>query len=118
MSNVLLKNLDSYKYISHNRGAIEVTFDCPEAEAEKIKERLRNDTIESLATDAIDFMDSTYLFFTESINEYKSRKPEKVSETVLGSRTSGSKNALFSLILTQMQSASFYKNYITIFKRL
>lgn len=108
------KNLDSYKYISHNRGAIEVTFDCPEAEAEKIKERLRNDTTESLATDAIDFMDSTYLFFTESINEYKYRKPEKVSETVLGSRTSGSKNALFSLILTQMQSASFYKNYITI----
>ena len=45
------KNLDSYKYISHNRGAIEVTFDCPEAEAEKIKERLRNDTTESLATD-------------------------------------------------------------------
>lgn len=108
------KNLDSYKYISHNRGAIEVTFDCPEAEAEKIKERLRNDTTENLAADAIGFMDSTYLFFTESINEYKYRKPEKVSETVLGSRTSGSKNALFSLILTQMQSASFYKNYITI----
>ena len=108
------KNLDSYKYISHNRGAIEVAFDCPEAEAEKIKERLRNDTTENLATDAINFMDSTYLFFTESINEYKYRKPEKVSETILGSRTSGSKNALFSLILTQMQSASFYKNYITI----
>ncbi len=108
------KNLDSYKYISHNRGAIEVTFDCSEAEAQKIKERLRKDTTENLATDAIEFMDSTYLFFTESINEYKYRKPEKVSETVLGSRTSGSKNALFSLILTQMQSASFYKNYITI----
>ncbi len=108
------KNLDSYKYISHNRGAIEVAFDCSEAEAQKIKERLRKDTTENLATDAIEFMDSTYLFFTESINEYKYRKPEKVSETVLGSRTSGSKNALFSLILTQMQSASFYKNYITI----
>ena len=108
------KNLDSYKYISHNRGAIEVAFDCPEAEAEKIKERLRNDTTESLATDAIDFMDSTYFFFTESINEYKYRKPEKVSETVLASRTSGTKNTLFSLILTQMQSATFYKNYITI----
>ena len=108
------KNLDSYKYISHNRGAIEVAFDCSETEAQKIKERLRKDTTENLATDAIEFMDSTYLFFTESINEYKYRKPEKVSETVLGSRTSGSKNALFSLILTQMQSASFYKNYITI----
>ena len=108
------KNLDSYKYISHNRGAIEVTFDCSEEEAEKIKERLRKDTTKTLATEALSFMDSTYLFFTESINEYKYRKPEKVSETVLASRTSGSKNTVYSLILSQMQSASFYKNYITI----
>ncbi len=108
------KNLDSYKYISHNRGAIEMTFDCPEAEAEKIKERLRNDTTKNSVKDIVDFMDSTYIFFTESINEYKYRKPEKVSEIVLASRTSGTKNTLFSLILTQMQTATFYKNYITI----
>ena len=108
------KNLDSYKYISYNRGAIEVAFDCSDAEAEKIKERLRKDTTENIATEAAKFMDSAYFFFTESINEYKYRKPEKVSETVLASRTTGSKNPVFSLILTQMQSATFYKNYINI----
>ena len=89
------KNLDSYKYISYNRGAIEVAFDCSDAEAEKIKERLRKDTTENIATEAAKFMDSTYFFFTESINEYKYRKPEKVSETVLASRTTGSKNPVF-----------------------
>ncbi|MBO7227728.1 MAG: carboxypeptidase-like regulatory domain-containing protein [Bacteroidales bacterium] len=108
------QNLKSYKYISHNRGAVEMTFACSDKEAEKIKERLRTDTSSIFDEDVLMMMDSTYLFFTESINEYKYRKPDKVAEIMLATRSTGSKNPLFSLVLTQMQSASFYKNFITI----
>ena len=108
------QNLNSYKYISHNRGAIEIAFDCPEEEAEIIKKRIKADTTKKEITEIVNYMDSAYLFFTESINEYKYRSPDKVSEVVLASRTSGSKNSVFSLLLTQMQSASFYKNFIYI----
>ncbi len=110
-------NLNSFKYFSYNKAIIEVAFDGNEAEKAIIKKQILESSLSDSVSDYAFFdsvIDSTYLFFTESVNEYKYRSPNKINETVIASRTVGTKNPIFSLILTQMQSASFYKNRISI----
>ncbi len=58
--------------------------------------------------------DSTYLFLTESITEKVYKKPGKEHETILASRVSGFKTPLFSVIGTQIQSFSIYRDYFNL----
>jgi hypothetical protein len=61
------------------------------------------------------FLNEQHLFMMESITERNHIPPELSKEVVKASRVSGLKNPLFSLIGTQMQSFSFYSNYINLF---
>ena len=62
-----------------------------------------------------EFLSSQHLFMMESITERNHIPPELSKEVVRASRISGLKNPIFSLIGTQMQSFSFYTNYISLF---
>lgn len=54
------------------------------------------------------------LFLMESVTEKKFKRPKKYKETVLASRISGLKNAQYVLLANELQSFSFYSNYIKV----
>jgi hypothetical protein len=61
------------------------------------------------------FLDKQYIFLTESITERKYLlNAKKNKETVLASRVSGFKNPIFSLLATQLQSFTFYNDFISL----
>ena len=59
-------------------------------------------------------MKTLYEFVTESVVEKKFKYPDRNSERVIASRTAGTKNPMFSAILTQMQTFSFYNEDFSI----
>ena len=59
-------------------------------------------------------MEKQYLFMMETVTERQYLPPSRDNETVLATRVSGFKNPLFSLLITQLQSFSFYGDYISI----
>jgi hypothetical protein len=55
-----------------------------------------------------------YLFLTESIGKRKFLYPDHNHDEIIAQRTSGLKDSPFALLATQLQSFSFYKEYILI----
>ncbi len=60
------------------------------------------------------FFKNQHLFLIESVTKREFLKPDKNHETVLASRVSGLKNSPFALLATQLQSFSFYDDFITV----
>jgi hypothetical protein len=60
------------------------------------------------------FLQSQYLFLMESVSERRFLYPDHNYEKVVASRMSGLKDSPFALLAQQMQSFSFYGNYINI----
>ena len=110
------KNQQSYSYTSYNRGVIEFAHDEETSMRNTASKLLpKRDTVrDSFEIFVDEIIDSTYLFFTESVSEYKYKKPDRVSENVIATRTAGTENPIFSMILTQMQSTSFYSSNFNI----
>lgn len=76
-------------------------------------------SIDSVATDTslsgIDkFFKDQHLFLVESITQREFLRPDKSHETVLASKVSGLKNSPFALLATQLQSFSFYDDFVTV----
>ena len=107
---------NSYSYTSYNRGVIEFAHDEETSMRQTAKKFIsKNDTVrDSFEIFVDEIIDSTYLFFTESVSEYKYKNPDRVSENVIATRTAGTENPIFSVILTQMQSNSFYSSNFNI----
>ena len=106
----------SYSYTSYNRGVIEFAHDEETSMRPTAKRFISNgDSVrDSFEIFVDEIIDSTYLFFTESVSEYKYKSPDRVSENVIATRTAGTDNPIFSIILTQMQSSSFYSSNFNI----
>jgi len=58
-----------------------------------------------------------HLFLLESVSQREFRHPDQNSEKVIASRVSGFKNPTFSIIATQIQSFSFYNDFIRIMEK-
>lgn len=72
-------------------------------------------SVDSSNYQARQFFDSQHLFLLESVSERKySSSPKRNNEKVIASRVSGFKNPTFTLLATQMQSFSFYNDFITV----
>lgn len=72
-------------------------------------------SLDSSNYQARQFFDSQHLFLQESVSERKySSSPKRNNEKVIASRVSGFKNPTFTLLATQMQSFSFYNDFITV----
>lgn len=54
------------------------------------------------------FIDTRDFFLSESVSNRRFRRPNRVTEDVLASRTSGIKEPLFAVLSSQFQSFSFY----------
>ncbi|MBR4804714.1 MAG: carboxypeptidase-like regulatory domain-containing protein, partial [Bacteroidales bacterium] len=107
---------NSYSYTSYNRGVIEFAHDEETSMRQTAKNFIsKGDSVrDSFEIFVDEIIDSTYLFFTESVSEYKYKSPDRVSENVIATRTAGTENPIFSIILTQMQSTSFYSSNFNI----
>ncbi|MGP8217348.1 MAG: DUF5686 family protein [Bacteroidia bacterium] len=55
-----------------------------------------------------------YLFLSESVGKRRFLYPDHNHEEIIATRTSGLKDSPFALLATQLQSFSFYKEYILI----
>lgn len=60
-------------------------------------------------------LEKHHIFLMESVTERSHIPPTNSKEVVTGSRVSGFKNPMFSLIGTQLQSFSLYQDYIELF---
>ena len=60
------------------------------------------------------FFKKQHLLLIESITQREFLQPDKNHETVLASRVSGLKNSPFALLATQLQSFSFYDDFVTV----
>ena len=105
------ENLQSYYYKAYNKFIM--AFDTNDLKV--IKDSLKPEEIDSFALKTIEFANKQYLFISESVSERRFLNPGKVNETVLATRISGLKNPLFSILATQLQSFSFYKDEFEIF---
>lgn len=64
-----------------------------------------------------DLIQKQHLFLLESVSEREYLFPDFNHEKVVASRVSGFKNPTFSIIATQVQSFSFYDDFITIMEK-
>lgn len=64
-----------------------------------------------------DLVKKQHLFLLESVSQREFRYPDQNSEKVIASRVSGFKNPTFSIIATQVQSFSFYDEFIRIMEK-
>lgn len=62
----------------------------------------------------VNFFSKQHLFFIETVTERKYIRGKRDNERVLANRTSGFKNPRFALLNTELQSFSFYDDYVSI----
>lgn len=100
---------DSYQYNSYNKLAFTVLDD---------KELLRNlpDTLKSKKDSALfkmkKLIEQQHLFLIETASQKSFMKPEKEKEIILASRVSGIEDPAFFSLATQLQSFTFYNDYV------
>lgn len=106
------EKLKSFKYNSYNK-----MFFTAKIDSAAIEDTTRFAAIDSMDQRTINFLKERYIFLTESYTERNFKAPDRSFEKVLASRVSGFKNPVFSLLANQLQSFSFYKDYITIYEK-
>lgn len=101
------ENLESFTYKSYNKFVSEI-----DRSSDTLLQNL--DSLQGFEDTLVNMMN---LFLMESVTEKKYKKPGSYKENVLANRVSGIPNAQFVMLASQIQSFSFYKNYIKILGR-
>lgn len=112
------EKMRSFSYVSYNKMYFTIdTKDLPQIQ--DTVQKINSDTV--LKTDTSDtrrsfteFFDEQHLFITESVTERRFRYPDNNKEEVLAHKMSGLKTPAFSLLTTQFQSFSFYKDFVSL----
>ncbi len=105
---------DSYQYNSYNKLAFTILDD---------KGLLTNlpDSITTKRDSALfkmkNLVDRQHLFLIETASQKSFVKPEKEKEVILASRVSGVENPAFFSLATQLQSFTFYNDYVSLLER-
>lgn len=109
--------IPAFSYQTYSKFFITLNTESVNPEIEE-KEVIKSDStytrLDSSNYQLVNFVKKQHLFFMESVTERNFLAPYRDNETVIASRTSGFKSPMFSLISSQMQSFSFYENYINI----
>ncbi len=107
------EKMQSFEYTSYNKMIF--TFDLNLVDTANSLDTTKNSIKQDSSIIAIrKFQESQYLLMSESVSKRKFMQPDKSSEKVIASRISGLQNPSFTLLATQLQSLSFYSNYINI----
>jgi len=99
------EKMGSFSYTSYNKMLFSANLDSVKIDTEKID----SDFVEAKL-----FLEKQYLFLIESVIERKFMYPDRNSEKLVASKVSGFKDPLFVLLVNQMQSFSFYSEFIHI----
>ncbi|MEZ4799455.1 MAG: DUF5686 family protein [Flavobacteriales bacterium] len=97
----------SFTYESYNK----LTFDI---EADTTDPAYIRQLSDSSFVAEMEEMETFHLFLVESISKRKYLPPNHSEETIIANRVSGFQNADFALLGTQLQSFSFYGDYVEI----
>lgn len=113
------EKLSSFSYTAYNRFIVSIdTGDriIDTIAYRKVKSKSGSDTIlfDSTNYEMGQFLRQRDLFLNESVSQRRFRSPDLSNEKVIASRTSGFKSPDFVLLSSQLQSFSFYKDYIEI----
>ncbi len=98
-----------FSYDSYNKLVFTVNPDSVAMKVEAQKDSIEKDS--NLIWTA-DYISKQHIFMMESVSHRDYISPEKDKEVILASRVSGLKNPEFSMIGTQLQSFSFYNEYV------
>ena len=111
------EHLDAFSYTTYNK--LIFTFELGLIkDGDTINSFDTNQTAKTVSDstliEAQGFKESQHLFMMEAVSKRKYKSPDKSTEKVIASRVSGLKNPAFTLLATQMQSLTFYDDYISI----
>ncbi|MCT4622546.1 MAG: DUF5686 and carboxypeptidase regulatory-like domain-containing protein, partial [Schleiferiaceae bacterium] len=111
--------LETFAYTSYNKFIVTFKVDSAAAAIDTNWVNKSTDSasfrVDSSGYELKEFFDSQHLFLLESVSERKySSSPKRNNEKVVASRVSGFQNPTFTLLATQMQSFSFYNDFITV----
>ncbi len=96
----------SFTYTSYNKFVFTGAFD---------EDRKQLPAAADTATSRLSrYLEERHFFLMETVTERRFRFPDRSNETVLASRISGLQHPLFAILISQMQSFSFYEDYIHI----
>jgi hypothetical protein len=99
------ENLQSFSFRTYNKFVVNINRNTDSAFFNNI------DTLDSFEDTLVNKMN---LFLMESITDKLYKKPGNYKETVQASRVSGLKNGQYVLLANEIQSFSFYKNYVQV----
>ncbi len=100
------ENTSSFTYKSYNKFVFTGAFDQDQ--------RPGPAAMDSAGSRISSYLEERHFFLMETITERKFRYPDRSNETILASRISGMEQPLFAILVSQMQSFSFYDDYIHI----
>ena len=100
------RNIRSYAFTSYDKMVFTINPDSI----------LKNDNTPADTADLelLQIMEKQHLFIMESVSEHKYLFPDRNHDKILATRVSGLKDPLFVFLISQMQSASFYDELISI----
>ena len=101
------ENLGSFSYSSYNKLILTV-----EADSLPLVDDLGQPDSSNIELQA--FMDKQHLFMMETASERVFKQPNKNTERITANRVSGFKDPTFVLLANQLQSFSFYKDFIAV----
>jgi hypothetical protein len=111
--NIDPRKAESYSFKSYNRLVATGVRDTA-AENSSVRRALAGEKVDSSAIKVQEFLEKQHLFLIETVTENKFKKPERLQETVIASRTSGVKDPTISMFITQLQSFSFFEEYFSL----
>ncbi len=106
------EKLETFQYESYNKFLITGNTDS----VPNIENPLNG--TDSANAEMKDFFNKQHLFIMESVTERKYKRPNNSFEKVLATRVSGLKDPMFTLLATQMQSFTFYNDFIQVLGRI
>ncbi|MEA1899003.1 MAG: DUF5686 family protein, partial [Bacteroidota bacterium] len=108
------EKIKSFSYTSYNK--LHFTFEAPNPKIDTILSPRDSSLIEidSSFFEINEFIEKQHLFLLESVSNREYSSPGNNREKIIASRVSGFSNPSFTLLATQIQSFSFYNDFITI----
>lgn len=98
-----------FSYDSYNKLVFTIN---PDSLAMKLEAQKDSEEVDSSLLWTAELVNKQHIFMMESVSHRDYISPERDKEVILASRVSGLKNPEFSLIGTQLQSFSFYNEYV------
>ncbi len=107
----------SFSYTSYNK--LYFTVEAPESRIDTTISLQDSNLIkiDSSFFEINEFIEKQHLFLLESVSNREYSAPGNNREKIVASRVSGFSNPSFTLLATQIQSFSFYNDFITIFDK-